>query len=83
MKFFTTIGNSPLLKALFSQVVATAVSGIDYAISHPTGGFANTLAHNPEIGMLYVAAAQFVHNLFSKYFPPQAPAAAPAAPAQK
>lgn len=72
---FKFLGNSPLLKALASQVIATAFSSVDYALSHPTGGFAATLNANPSIAMVYVGAAQFVHNWLSKYAPPAPPAA--------
>ena len=70
---FKAIGNSPVLKTIASQFVATAAVAVDTAIQNPTGGFAHTLATNPQFAMIYVACAQLTHNFLSKYAPPATP----------
>jgi len=61
---------NPFLKTFLTNLIGAFASVAIGAFDHPTGGFASTLTTHPELGLVYIGAQQFAHNLFSKYFPP-------------
>ena len=74
---------NPFLKTLISQFAGLFGGAILTAVDHPTGGFANTLATNPEVAIAYVSLASLAHNLISKYLPPAPPEPATATTSAK